>query len=627
MTGPDIFLSYNRGDLAAARCFAEAFAREGLQVWWDVALRSGEAYDEVTENALREAKVVVVLWSKRSVTSRWVRAEAALAERKKTLMPAMIEPCERPIMFELVQTAELSHWRGDELDPAWRNFIGDVRHLVGRPISPAGTARETAISPGKNEISIIVLPFTNMSGDPEQDYFSDGITDDIITDLGKVSSLVVIARNTAFTFRHTNVDVVAVARQVDVGLVLEGSVRKAGNRVRVTAQLIDGSTGRQLWSERYDRNLDDIFALQDELSHAIVGALRIKLSPQDKAAIENRGTDNVQAYDLYMKGQAQYRLQEAQARNRAIALFQAAVALDPNFGHAWLQIGICHVIKWVRDPKRAEIYRPRILEAYERAAVVATDPLVVSHATGLKAMFDWDWVGAGEAFEAIPLNKATAEQASSVAYFYTSVGRSREATILYHDVIRRDPLASIEMASIAFDCARRFEEANAEADRVAKLVARPVTWMLLRFLRSAVTDDPALAKTHLERYLALKDDYMPVYKAVARCFADREMALGLLMQAFQEEFYQDFHRMVGIAFLAAYFGGEDLALACLRRAFVELPSVRAASIWHPLFSKVRKREEFKRLAIELGFSKYWRTSGRWGDFARPVGSDDFEIVA
>jgi TolB-like protein len=576
---------------------------------------------------LREAKVVVVLWSKRSVTSRWVRAEAALAERKKTLLPAMIEPCERPIMFELVQTAELSHWRGDDLDPAWQKFVGDVRHFMGRPLSSAQTTRKAVISPGKSEISIIVLPFTNMSGEPEQDYFSDGITDDIITDLGKVSSLFVIARNTAFTFRNTNVDVVAVARQVDVGLVLEGSVRKSGDRIRVTAQLIDGSTGGQLWSERYDRKLDDIFALQDELSHAIVGALRIKLSPQDKVAIENRGTDNVQAYDLYLKGQEQFRLQEVHARDRAIALFQAVVVLDPNFGQAWLQMGICHVAKWVRDPKHAEIYRPRILDAYTRAAAVATDPLVKSHATGLKALFDWDWVGAGEAFEAIPLSKATAEQASTVAYFYTSVGRSREAAILYHDVIRRDPLASIEMASLAFDCARHFEEANAEANRVAKLVARPVPWMLLRFLRSAVTDDPALAKSHLERYLAFKDDYMPVYEAVARCFENRELALGLLTHAFQEEFYQDFHHMVGLAFLAAYFGDQELVLACLRRAFVELPSVRAASIWHPLFSKVRKTEGFKRLAIELGFFKYWRTSGRWGDFARPVGPDEFDIIA
>ena len=122
MTNPDIFLSYNREDSDTARRFAEGLEREGLSVWWDQTLRSGEAYDEVTEAALKSAKAVVVLWSPRSVVSRWVRAEATIADRNKTLVPVMIEPCERPIMFELTQTAELGHWTGDSGDPAWRGF-------------------------------------------------------------------------------------------------------------------------------------------------------------------------------------------------------------------------------------------------------------------------------------------------------------------------------------------------------------------------------------------------------------------------------------------------------------------------------------------------------------------------
>ena len=139
MTGPDIFLSYNREDAERAKQFAEGFAAQGLDVWWDVALRSGEAYDEVTEAALRNARAVVVLWSQKSVVSRWVRAEATLAERKKTLMPAMIEPCERPIMFELVQTADLSHWNGDTSDRGWQAFASHVRDFVGKEAPPKAT--------------------------------------------------------------------------------------------------------------------------------------------------------------------------------------------------------------------------------------------------------------------------------------------------------------------------------------------------------------------------------------------------------------------------------------------------------------------------------------------------------
>ena len=129
---PDLFLSYSRDDQARAKLFAEAFAREGFDVWWDAGLRAGEAYDAVTEQALREAKAVVVLWSKRSVASRWVRAEATLALRNKTLVPATIEPCDRPIMFELTHTAELSHWNGDAADVAFRSFVGDLRNFIGR---------------------------------------------------------------------------------------------------------------------------------------------------------------------------------------------------------------------------------------------------------------------------------------------------------------------------------------------------------------------------------------------------------------------------------------------------------------------------------------------------------------
>jgi pSer/pThr/pTyr-binding forkhead associated (FHA) protein len=135
---PDIFLSYNREDQVVARRFAEAFAELGFSVWWDVTLRAGQAYDEVTEAALRAAKAVVVLWSKRSVASRWVRAEATLGDRNGTLLPAMIEPCERPVMFELTQTANLSHWQGEADDPAWLAFIEDVRRRVGVSVTESG---------------------------------------------------------------------------------------------------------------------------------------------------------------------------------------------------------------------------------------------------------------------------------------------------------------------------------------------------------------------------------------------------------------------------------------------------------------------------------------------------------
>lgn len=337
---PDIFLSYNREDQVTARRFAEAFAAQGFEVWWDATLRSGEAYDQVTEKALREAKAVVVLWSKKSVESRWVRAEATLADRSKTLVPVMIEPCERPIMFELTQTADLSRWTGAPDDKSWLAFLVDVRRFVQRLSAPqpAASALEAApapVRPSSDRPSILVLPFTNMSGDPEQDYFSDGVTEDIITDLGKVSAMSVVSRNTAFAYKGKTVGVTQIAKALGVTHILEGSVRKSGNRVRITAQLLAAASDTQVWGERFDRSLDDIFAIQDEISEAIVSALKLQFAPREKQAIEQRSTSNSEAYKLYLMARQFSRTGSERHKELIVRICYKALEYDPGFARAW----------------------------------------------------------------------------------------------------------------------------------------------------------------------------------------------------------------------------------------------------------------------------------------------------
>lgn len=209
--------------------------------------------------------------------------------------------------------------------------------------SPAGSAQTT--EPKRK--SICVLPFANMSGDAEQEYFSDGISEDIITDLSKVSALHVVSRNTAFTFKGKAVDVRQVAGQLKVSHVLEGSVRKAAGRVRITAQLIDCSNDSHVWAERYDRDLNDIFALQDEISHAIVDALKVKLLPEEKKAIERRGTENVDAYNLYLLARQSYTtgFEGDTRRNEAIIrLCQRAVEIDSHYAEAWALIAMAEML-------------------------------------------------------------------------------------------------------------------------------------------------------------------------------------------------------------------------------------------------------------------------------------------
>jgi adenylate cyclase len=215
--------------------------------------------------------------------------------------------------------------------------LGDMiaRQRAAQPTPVRANATPVA---GPARVAICVLPFVNMSGDPEQEYFSDGITEDIITDLSKVSALAVVSRNGAFAYNGKNVDVPKAARELRVSHVLEGSVRKAGGRVRITAQLVDGSSNNHVWAERYDRDLNDIFALQDEISEAIVKALKLKLLPEEKKAIEQRGTDNVEAYNLYLMARQTY-ITRNDADDRSaqaiIRLCSRATEIDPNYARAW----------------------------------------------------------------------------------------------------------------------------------------------------------------------------------------------------------------------------------------------------------------------------------------------------
>jgi adenylate cyclase len=204
--------------------------------------------------------------------------------------------------------------------------------------APAPASAGATRGPG---LSICVLPFANMSGDPEQEYFSDGITEDIITDLSKISALSVVSRNTSFTFKSKHVDLGQVARQLKVTHVLEGSVRKAGNRVRITAQLIEGATDSHVWAERYDRDLNDIFALQDEISEAVVAALKLKLLPAEKIAIEQRSTSNPEAYKLYLMARKYNTTGNSRHRPISIRLCERALEIDPTYARAWALLAIC----------------------------------------------------------------------------------------------------------------------------------------------------------------------------------------------------------------------------------------------------------------------------------------------
>ena len=280
---------------------------------------------------------------------------------------------------------------GNRLDLAFQDLGEQELKNIARPVrlfnivlhdggqSLSGDSDSTVPQDERDKPSIAVLPFTNMSGDEEQEYFSDGITEDIITDLSKISSLFVVGRHTSFTYKKQSENLDRIARELGVRFLLEGSVRKAGNRVRVTGQLIDGATGGHIWAERYDRDLTDIFAIQDEITKAMVDQLKVRLLPEEKEMIGQAPTENIEAYNLYLKGREYFHNPTKAFLVLARQMFVRAAELDPAFARAYAGIANCdaRLVGWYgvkiplddilamaaraleRDPRLAEAFAAR----------------------------------------------------------------------------------------------------------------------------------------------------------------------------------------------------------------------------------------------------------------------------
>ena len=340
---PDIFLSYNREDQARAKLFAEAFEAQGFKVWWDVGLRTGEAYDEVTETALRTAKAVVVLWSKKSVASRWVRAEATLADRNKTLAPCMIEACERPIMFELTQTAELGHWSGETTDRVWLGFLADVARFVGREraptsqapatLTPTSTMAQATPTARGGRPSIAILPFTNRSAERADEVFAGGMGEDIAGALSLGRGLKVISQGATAAYRKNTSDLRTIGQELGAKYMLEGNVRRVGTSLRVTAQLVEADNGAILWTQKFDRPLSELAELQEELVEELAAHLGVQIQKVEmERALRKPG--DITAWEAVMRSWAAYARLTPESVAVAVAEARRAVSLAPDYAVA-----------------------------------------------------------------------------------------------------------------------------------------------------------------------------------------------------------------------------------------------------------------------------------------------------
>ena len=288
--------------------------------------------------------------------------------------------------------------------------------------------------------SVAVLPFENMSGDAGQEYFGDGITEDLITGLSKLSGLFVIARNSVFAYKGRAVKPAQVSRELGVRYVLEGSVRKAGNRVRITAQLVDAATGYHVWAERYDRDLKDVFALQDEVTQKIVGVLAVKLTAPEKDRLGRAPTRNVEAYDYVLRGLEYHRRTTKEANAEARKMFARAVELDPEYAMAYSAMGWTHLqawqLQWSRDPETLQ----RAFELAQKA-IVRDDSLAGPHDL-LAQVYLWKKEherAIAQAERAVALAPNNADSYETLAEVLAWSGRADEAIEYIKQAMRLDP--------------------------------------------------------------------------------------------------------------------------------------------------------------------------------------------
>ncbi len=365
----DVFISYARSSAVQAQQMAATLRALSYEVWWDDQLPAHQAYAEVIEERLRSATAVVVIWSAEATKSQWVRAEADVARQAGSLVQLSIDGVMPPLPFNQIQCVDLNGWSGETDAPGWSKILAGIDELVG-------AAHGVFVAPEMPRLtskhSIAVMPFANLSNDPEQQYFADGMVEEIVGALARFKSIFVVSAGSNMILKGRLASPWEAARQLGVRYLLEGSVRKAADRVRIAVHLVDASDGAKVWADRFDDTLEDIFALQDRVAERVAGVIEMTVQDIEVQEVSRRPTTSMGSYDLFLRSLPLFRASRKAEMLQSIELLDRAIDLDPSFGLALSQSCVCHrqVVdhRWCDDP---EAYRRRGLELVERALNVA----------------------------------------------------------------------------------------------------------------------------------------------------------------------------------------------------------------------------------------------------------------
>ena len=538
----------------------------------------------ITREALRER-----LWS----SDTFVDFDGSLNTAVGKLREALGDSAENP---RFVETVPRRGYR----------FIAPVEKQSSSMSAPMASGASVS-SAGLEEKAIAVLPFENFSSEDEQEYFCDGITEELINALTQVDGLRVVARTSAFAFKGQHRDIRKIGEELNVRTVVEGSVRKAGDQLRITAQLINTPSGYHVWSQRYDRELKDVFAMQEEIAQSIVRALSIRLIGPAERPLVSKHTDNLEAYDLYLKGLHRWHKQTTEDMNRAVQNFEQAITKDPNFAPAYVGISDCYRLQgwWGALPAR---------EAMQKAKVAATKAVEIDDTFGAAHRVlagvlghTWeDWPGAEQGFRrAIELNPADAiTHASYGIVLLFPLGRAEESIDQLRQARDLDPLSAFHTTCLgwALHMGRRFDEAIDQASEALELDS---DFYLAHLVMGWAYEQKSQFDEAIDSFESAKASAGPipvVLGSLAHGYALRgstDEAADLLDQL-KETSVERYIPPIDIAVGYAGLGKKEDALEWLEKAYLDrtprLTSVRL----DPRFDELRAEARFGTLMNKMG---------------------------
>jgi serine/threonine protein kinase/tetratricopeptide (TPR) repeat protein len=460
--------------------------------------------------------------------------------------------------------------------------------------------------------SIAVLPFTNMSSDKENDYFSDGLAEEIINALTSISGLRVMARTSAFAFRGKDQDIRSIGETLNVVSVLEGSVRKAGNRVRVTVQLISVADGYQLWSERFDREMTDVFAIQDEISQKVVETLRVRLAEQssDQAptvtSLVKRPTANFEAYNLYLKGRYELNQMTREGLVNSKRYFEEAIGLDPEYALAYDGLAYAHYTEGFLGFVAPRQSMPLATTAVRRALEL-DESIAEGHATlgVILALYDWDWAGAEKEFvRSIELNGSSPASRDVYAfYFLRPVGRIDDAIVEVQHALALDPLSVLYRVHLGFLFYLRRDTAHAVDQFKRALEINPRYYLAYGMMGPVfVMDgrfDEAIATYQKAKEMDAASKFVDSLLATAYAAAGRrDEALEVLQQVL-ELAGREYVSPVSIAYIYAALGEKDSAFTHLRTAMEDRDPNLLGLKSNPAFDSLRSDPRYTALLTSM----------------------------